>query len=150
MKSWWLVWVGIVGFNTLAQLLIKLGADAAHGISATGLAWLLQAASSPWMLAACAVEIVSFFIWIKVLSEFELSRLYPLTAISYVLIIAVSWLWFREPLKMLQLVGSALILGGVWMIGTGEETSAAEAEPNNKRVPASAQKSESLFGKYDA
>lgn len=138
MKSWWLVWVGIVGFNTLAQILIKLGADAAHGITATGFEWLLQAASSPWMIAACAVEIVSFFIWIKVLSEFELSRIYPLTAVSYVLIIAISWLWFREPFKMLQLVGSALILGGVWMIGTGEETPASEAktDANNKRANA--------------
>ncbi|RCS21653.1 transporter [Phyllobacterium salinisoli] len=120
MKSWHLLWIGIPVFNTLAQIFVKFAAEDANGLAATGWTWVVQAATSPWMLAAFAVEIACFFIWIKVLADFDLSRAFPLSAISYVLIVGVSWLWFREPASVLQLVGSGLILGGVWMIGTAD------------------------------
>ena len=60
----------------------------------------------------------------KVLSELEISKAFPLSGISYVLIVAAGWFLFGEPVAWLQLVGGGLILTGAWLIAT-----AHNAEP---------------------
>ena len=66
----------------------------------------------------------------QVLSELELSKAFPLTAFSYILILAASWAFFGEPLSPLQFIGSALILAGVWLIS-------ADNDPLASRMSAS-------------
>lgn len=124
MKSSLALWAGIPILNTLAQIFVKLAAERAAGLSMPGgWAWIAGAAVSPWMLAAAAVEIACFFLWMRVLAEVDLGRAFPLTAISYVLIVLTSWFWFQEPVDVLQIGGSALILAGVFLIGVpGAET----------------------------
>ncbi|AGT10397.1 DMT family transporter [Paracoccus aminophilus] len=128
MKTTLSLWVGIPVFNTLAQVFVKLAAEHSVQIEATGWAWVAQAAAQPWMLAAAVVEIACFFLWMHVLAEVDLGRAFPLTAVSYVLIVLSSWFWFLEPASALQIIGSALILGGVYLIGTASEDEAPEPE----------------------
>jgi drug/metabolite transporter (DMT)-like permease len=127
-----LIWIGVPVLNTLFQIFIKLAAEQTTEFRLSG-EWLFQTMSSPWMLASIAVEIVTFFIWMRVLSELDLSKAFPLSAISYVLVLASSWLYFGEEINMLQLLGSGLILCGVWCIGTATtgdpQTETAQANP---------------------
>jgi drug/metabolite transporter (DMT)-like permease len=109
-----LSWLAVPVLNTLFQFFIKLGAEQMNGGGTEG--WLWQALSSYWILAAIAVEIGTFFIWMNVLAELDLSRAFPLSGISYVLIIATGWFVFGERVVALQVVGSGLILLGVWLI----------------------------------
>ena len=126
MKKHVILWSLIPICNTLYQVFIKL---AAHDMGGTdfGIAWLQQAAVTPWMWAALASELASFVIWIKILSDHELSKAFPLSAISYLLILSVSWFGFYETILPLQLVGGTLILAGVWMIGTANTQKEAAA-----------------------
>jgi drug/metabolite transporter (DMT)-like permease len=110
-----LSWLAIPVLNTLFQIFIKLAADGASG---HGTSWFSGSLASPWFLAAVAVEIACFLIWMQVLSELDLSKAFPLSALSYVLVLLSSWIYFHEQITALQLIGSALILGGVWLIGT--------------------------------
>ncbi len=114
-------WLAVPLLSALYQFLIKLGAGQLHEGGTQ--AWLGQALSSHWILAAMAVEVVGFFIWMNVLAELDLSRAFPLTGVSYVLIIATGWFVFGEPVVALQMIGSGFILTGVWLIaGAGVET----------------------------
>lgn len=106
--------------------LLTLGYQIAAKASAARLAqmrfdvdWLLAAArlSSVQILLVC--EVASFVAWMTVLAEMPLSAAFPLSAVSYVLIIAASALVFHEPVGLLQVVGSLAILVGVWLIGQG-------------------------------
>lgn len=132
-----LSWLAVPVLNTLFQFFIKLGAEElGHGDVE---AWLWQALSSYWILAAIAVEVVTFFIWMNVLAELDLSRAFPLSGISYVLIIATGWFVFDEKVVALQLVGSGLILAGVWLIAgasvekNGDHGDAEESHGATKR-----------------
>ncbi|GAC1043946.1 EamA family transporter [Rhizobium sp. No.120] len=109
-----LSWLAVPVLNTLFQFFIKLGAEQMNNGGAES--WLWQALSSYWILAAIVVEIVTFFIWMNVLAELDLSRAFPLSGISYVLIIATGWFVFGERIVALQVVGSGSILLGVWLI----------------------------------
>ena len=75
---------------------------------------------SPWPFLLIASEIVALAIWLLVLSEVKLSEAFPMTALTYVLVIALSWTFFHEQPDARTIVGSAAILTGVWLIGRGE------------------------------
>jgi len=120
MMSMRLTWLAVPVLNTLFQIFTKLGATQLRNVE--GSTWLEDALTSHWILAAVVVEIVCFFIWMTVLAELDLSRAFPLSGISYVLIIATGWFAFGEPIVGLQIVGSALILAGVWLIASAAQT----------------------------
>jgi drug/metabolite transporter (DMT)-like permease len=125
-----LFWLGIPALNTLSQLFIKL---AAGHVTGTGLAWLQNAVTSPWMIATVAVEAACFLIWMRVLAGLDLSRAFPLSATGYILVLMASWLVFEESISLLQLIGSALILAGVWLIVTAGREEAPRSEPRAMR-----------------
>ncbi len=81
--------------------------------------WLLAAVRLPSVQILLVCEVASFVAWMTVLAEMPLSAAFPLSAVSYVLIIAASALVFHEPVGLLQVIGSVAILVGVWLIGRG-------------------------------
>jgi multidrug transporter EmrE-like cation transporter len=97
----------------MQQLFLKRGAE---DVQASTVNWIVGMLSSHWFLAAIAAEVVCFVIWLSVLAEVELSKAFPLSALSYVLIMTVAFFVFGEHLSALQLVGSCLILTGIWCI----------------------------------
>ncbi|MBO9707285.1 MAG: GNAT family N-acetyltransferase [Caulobacter sp.] len=91
-----------------------------------GAGWLLTALRLPWAQALVALEILAFAVWMVVLSEVKLSEAFPLSALSYVLVVAASWTFFHEPASLLQVLGGAAIMAGVWLIGRSSEPSSEE------------------------
>jgi multidrug transporter EmrE-like cation transporter len=115
VKAIHVFWLGMPVLSTLSQLFIKLTSEQLNG---SGWIWLENALTSRWMIAVLGVEIALFFVWMRVLTDLDLSKAYPLSAISYILILATGWLVFGENISRLQLIGSGLILAGVWVIST--------------------------------
>lgn len=116
MKRNLILWSLIPVWNTLYQLFIKLAAGSMDGVD-FGADWLRQAIATPWIWAALVSEAAAFITWMQILSSHDLSKAFPLSAISYVMVLATGWLVFHETLLPLQFVGGALILAGVWFIG---------------------------------
>jgi multidrug transporter EmrE-like cation transporter len=85
-----------------------------------GLGWLSAAAGSPWTRTWVGLEVLTFLAWMVVLAELSLSAAFPTTAVGYVLVIGMGWTVLSEPVSLLQLVGGAAILAGVWLLGQGE------------------------------
>lgn len=109
------IWLSIPILNTLQQIFLKLSAEQATGSDGH---WLEQLLSSHWFLAALVAEIVCFVIWTTVLAELDLSKAFPLSAISYVFIMCTAWFLFGEPASTSQIVGSSAILLGISLIAT--------------------------------
>ncbi len=72
-------------------------------------------------------EVLSFVLWMNVLSVVPLSKAFPITAVAYISIPLMSWTLFKEPVMPLQIIGSALILGGVWLIGSAAPRETTES-----------------------
>ncbi|TRL40258.1 EamA family transporter [Rhizobium straminoryzae] len=126
MRPLHLAWAVIPALNLLQQVLLK---ESAEKVTVAGLPeFLLHVLTSPWFLAAIVAEAVCFLIWMTVLSELDLSRAFPLSAASYVLVMLFAWAFFDEPVTPLQLAGSALILGGIACIASAPSSqTSAEA-----------------------
>lgn len=82
-----------------------------------GLEWFGLLVHQPWAQVMLALEVCAFAAWMTVLSEMKLSAAFPLTVISYVLIVVASWVFFHERADLLQIVGGVIILAGIWLMG---------------------------------
>jgi drug/metabolite transporter (DMT)-like permease len=116
-KSSYSLWLAIPVLTTLNQACIKLLAVQTKEIS-FGWEWMAQAAHTPWALGILLCEILSFALWLTILSSMDISKAAPITAVAYVAIMLMSWTVFDEPVMTLQIIGGVLIVAGVWCIGT--------------------------------
>ena len=61
-----------------------------------------------WMAMAAAT--VNFWLWLNVLTVYDLSFAYPLLGICFVSIMLIGWQWFDEQLDGYKVAGLSLIL----------------------------------------
>jgi multidrug transporter EmrE-like cation transporter len=104
-----------LGYQVAAKETARALAQTSFGVD-----WFADLFRQPWAGVLIAFELASFAAWMTVLARMRLAAAFPLTAIGYVLIIAVSWAVFHEPASAPQAVGGAVILAGVWLLGRGE------------------------------
>ncbi len=103
--------VGMVG---CAQILFKLAAQTARTESftwGTVGSWL-----SPSMLAALVVSLGGTVLWVWVLRKAPLGIVYPLYALTFILVPLLDWALFGMPLTPRQWGGAAAIVAGVWLM----------------------------------
>ena len=109
------LWIGLPVLSALFQASTKmLAAEMRH--TPFSWSWLVQATHSPWAVVVVLSELLSFVLWLNVLTNVPLSKAFPITAVAYIAIQLMSWTLFKEPVMPLQIIGSALILAGVWLI----------------------------------
>jgi multidrug transporter EmrE-like cation transporter len=114
-----LLWLAMPAMAVVNQYLAVQTAHALAG-QAFGAAWLVHAITLPWVQVWLGCEIVTFAIWMVVLSDLTLSAAFPMTALGYVLVTCLGWTVLGEPVRPAELIGGAAILAGVWLLGDGE------------------------------
>lgn len=73
---------------------------------------------SPWVISGLGAAFLASVCWMLALTKLELSRAYPFTALSLVLVVFLSAAVFGEPLSTGKLFGSALIVAGVLVVAS--------------------------------
>jgi drug/metabolite transporter (DMT)-like permease len=114
----WLFGV-FLAFDTGVQIAFKLAARQL-GDGELNAEWLGAAASSPMVWFAVLLYLTVFVLWMLILQQIDLSRAFPLTALTYVTVPAAGLLFFHESLTLAQAGGIALILAGVVLVGQNE------------------------------
>jgi drug/metabolite transporter (DMT)-like permease len=100
-----------------AQYLIKLGAN--HLSHAGLLATLIGIFTIPQLFAGYCLYAVFTVMFVYALRHGELSILYPLIALGYVWVTITAVVAFHETMNPLKLVGLAVIIAGVAVLGWG-------------------------------
>jgi multidrug transporter EmrE-like cation transporter len=115
--------LGLIGaflfFDTAVQIAFKLAGEQL-GDGALDANWLVAAAGSPTVWCAVLLYLTVFVLWMLILQQIDLSRAFPLTALTYVTVPAAGMLFFHESLTLAQAAGIALILVGVILVGQNE------------------------------
>ena len=115
--------LGLIGaflfFDTGVQIAFKLAAKEL-GDGALDADWLAAAAGSPTVWCAVLLYLTVFVLWMLILQQIDLSRAFPLTALTYITVPAAGVLFFHESLSLAQIAAIALILAGVILVGQDE------------------------------
>ena len=77
---------------------------------------LIRLALNPFVVAGFALYGLASILWFDILSRAELSYVYPMLSISYVLVVLASRVVFGEQLSLTRLSGVGLICVGVYVL----------------------------------
>lgn len=72
---------------------------------------------NPWVISSLVGAAIAALAWIAALSQLPLSRAYPFVSASFVLVLLLSAVVFKESLTPLKLIGALLIVAGL-IVGT--------------------------------
>ncbi len=78
--------------------------------------FLIKGLTSPFVLLGLGAYFVGALCWLVVLSRVELSWAHPLTAVTYVLIVFLSWVLFKEDVGLVRVIGVLAIVLGVILV----------------------------------
>ena len=116
-----------------SQLLFK-GAMRAHRTGGRGLA---RAVTDPRIIGGLALNGLAALGWIVALRQLEISYLFPLLSINYLVVPLGAWWFFQETVSPRRKLAIAVICGGVALClfsRTDPGDAAAGAEPGSPAV----------------
>ncbi len=113
-----LKWLLFPLFDTANQVCMKyLGL--VTGDMPFGLPWLERVATSPYWWGAIGADIGSFLMWMLIIKKSNLSFAAPFISMQYITILIASAVLFHEPIAWPHMLGIALIIAGLVLVGAG-------------------------------
>jgi drug/metabolite transporter (DMT)-like permease len=107
-----MLWVAFIVTDGAAQVLFKNAATHLPEPSLTP-DWLWLTATSLRVWAALGCLIIVFGVWMAILRRLPLATAFPMTASTYAVVVAASWILYGETIAPVQYFGTALIVAGV-------------------------------------
>lgn len=99
------------------QLLMKKGMLVFGTFPASQLLYkIIPMFLSPYIFFGLAFFGASAVAWLVVLSRLELSFVYPMVSIAYILVAIASWFFFSENINLIRCMGILVIIIGVFLI----------------------------------
>ncbi|ULL16095.1 transporter [Paenibacillus sp. H1-7] len=115
-----LVWIMVsVVLGSLGQVVLKLGSNKLGdvGLSLQTLPEdMLRLLKTPEIVVGLVLFGTSFLLWIKVLTQTELSYAYPMVSLGYVNVVLLSYFLLQETFTWNKLIGTAIIIIGILVI----------------------------------
>ena len=105
--------------GAIGQLLLKKGMGSMGPLTLTinqlgGILWRIG--TNPCVIVGLAIYVSGTVFWLVTLSRVDLSYAYPIASLSYLIILAASWLLFGENITTLRLLGTLVVCAGVFLI----------------------------------
>jgi drug/metabolite transporter (DMT)-like permease len=127
-----LAWAVLLVSETVCQISLKL-AGRFTGAFDFSIAAFRHALGTPYLYVAIVCYVGAFLSWMTILRQSTLSAAFTTSALVFVAVMFSSWLVFGEHIGALQLLGSAIIVAGILLLGTddAEHTKAAPQAGKN-------------------
>jgi drug/metabolite transporter (DMT)-like permease len=115
LSRWWVAFSASAIFVVSGHLLIKFGlnAAAAHPVTAGTIGKILHIVLQPEVFVGLLIYGLGSACWIVAVAQQEISFLYPLSSLNYVLVAGASVLFFHEAISGKRGAGLALIVLGM-------------------------------------
>lgn len=112
----------VVVLVTFGQLIIKYRVSKLGPIPGElsgALEYVVRALLDWGILAGLSAAAIAALAWIAALSRFELSSVYPLLSLNFLLVPLLSVLVFAESVNAFKLAGTVLVVLGVLLLAAG-------------------------------
>ncbi len=112
--------IGCIVFAAGGNLLLKAGMTQVGSVTETQLSvvqYILQTVSQPTILIGVVLYIVSFVMWLSLLSMMEISEVYPIfVSAAFLIVMAGSAVWFNENVSALRIIGTLVVALGIFIV----------------------------------
>jgi multidrug transporter EmrE-like cation transporter len=120
LQTFSIIFAGVL-LNSAAQLMLKAGAKTLGTVSMGSSSSLMTAACSaatqPWIVLGLVCYFLSAGLWILALTRVDVTVAYPMLSMGYVIAALLAWHFFGEPLTAGRVLGIAIIMAGVVVLG---------------------------------
>jgi len=105
--------LGVIGQLAMKKGMNIIGAIDLKNIFSTKLFSIIF---QKYVFVGIVLYFLSALVWLVVLSQAELSFVYPLISVGYIVTAVLSWFLFNENLTLFRFFGILMICGGVYLI----------------------------------
>lgn len=111
-----------VFLTVLGQILLKQGVTTVGRIDSFSefLSKIWKILINPYVIGGISIYGFTTFVWLVILSRVKLSIAYPMLSLGYVIAIPFSWLFFKESIPRVRVIGAIIICIGVFLVAQGE------------------------------
>src|SRR6266567_4738248 len=115
IRQWWVAFSASTIFVVCGHLMIKAGLNSAslHTGGTSFVGGVLRLLLQHEVIAGLSIYLLGTVCWMTAVAQKEISFLYPLTSINYVMVVATSFLFFHEFVPMRRIMGVAVIVLGM-------------------------------------
>ncbi len=114
MMRFVIIFIPIV-IAAVAQIVLKLGLGSLT--TTPGLvSFFIKSLTNPIVILGLSLYGLGAFLWLVVLSREDVSFAYPLVSFAYILAILLSSVFLKEHITPGRIIGSALIMAGIFVI----------------------------------
>ncbi|WP_167893956.1 EamA family transporter [Thermococcus sp. M36] len=109
-------------FGAFAQVLFKVGLTRIEGeINIFTPGGFIRMLLTPHILTGAVLYALSFFLWLLALSKFQLSFMYPMLSLAYIVTTLLAFVWLHEPVRLSRWIGVVLIIIGAILVGLNRD-----------------------------
>ena len=123
---WWVAFTASSLFVVSGHLLIKAGLNAAAATAsqAVGVARIFHSVFQVEVMAGLLIYFLGSVCWMIAVAQREISFLYPLSSINYVLVVVISYVLFSETISWQRASGVIVIVLGMALMNRRAESAA--------------------------
>lgn len=123
---WWVAFTASSLFVVSGHLLIKAGLNAAAATAsqAVGVARIFHSVFRVEVMAGLLIYFLGSVCWMIAVAQREISFLYPLSSINYVLVVVISYVLFSETISWQRASGVIVIVLGMALMNRRAESAA--------------------------
>jgi drug/metabolite transporter (DMT)-like permease len=110
--------ISVMG-GALGQILLKKGMSSMGPLTLSveqAIPILWKMATNPYVVFGLGIYLLGTVFWLTALSRVDLSYAYPFASLSYVIMLIASWWLFDENITLLRVIGSVVIIIGVFLV----------------------------------
>lgn len=113
-------------FDTIAQIGFKLAANVTSP-AALNFGWIIRVLSEQWIYMSVFGYAGAFVTWMTLLKHAPIGPAFAASHLEIVSVLLISVLFLGESLNVAQVVGSLLILGGIFVLAVEEDDEAKKS-----------------------
>lgn len=113
-----------VTFSAVGQVSWKLGMNLIGPVNGLQPSDLIFIFLDPYIVFGLIMYGLSTVFWLIALSRMELSYVYPFISLTYILVLALSYLVLKESIGLNKIAGTVLIILGLILISIFDELEA--------------------------
>jgi drug/metabolite transporter (DMT)-like permease len=122
---WQVAALGAILLASTGHLLIKFGlvAAARSALPTSAMGHISHTLLQPTLVLGLGIYGIGTLLWISAVSRRDISFLYPLTALNYVIVSVGGLLWFGEQISTGRWIGISIVVLGVGLLqfSSGED-----------------------------
>ena len=124
-------WCVLLALGALCQIALKYAAVETGELDFSGQSFA-AAAGSGWLWTGVACYVGEFLVWMVILRHSDLSSAFPTGAIVLIVVLAASHWVFGETVGWPKVLGSAMIVAGVLLLGPDHPAATPEPAPRRE------------------